>query len=115
MGREGERDFAAGSCGHGTVEVKENTARAHILGLGLEFVAFGVFIPQANHRRQAHIEAPHHAPLLRTSLNPSLVFGKHSSSEKAKLIKDRIQYRNGMNWQARRANLRHHWAGLIAL
>ena len=57
---EGESDFQPGAGGNGAVEVKENAAGADVLSFGANLIrAF-----KADNGGEAHVEAPHHPPVL---------------------------------------------------
>jgi len=75
VGREGQGDFEFGSGLDGAVEVEENTARADVLSLGLDFLGWDFVglsvaglslarVCEADDGREAHVKAPHHPPFL---------------------------------------------------
>jgi hypothetical protein len=91
VGRESKRDFTRRACRKRLVEVEKNSAGAYVLGFGVEFAILDfvvlTFIAirtsrywiQANYRRKAHIEAPHHPPLMGLWLHRVCMFRKHSA------------------------------------
>jgi hypothetical protein len=60
VGREGESDFELGAGGDGAIKVEENAAGADVLSFGANFVR--AFEPDQG--GEAHVEAPHHPPVL---------------------------------------------------